>query len=71
MPPKPPRNPIPRTHSTGSTTAATSPTSARYEEAALAYDKAREIGLPLRMFRYQFGPFLAYFHSCEMTTCSY
>lgn len=35
----------------------------RYEEATLAYDKAREIGLPLRMFRYQFGPFLAYFHS--------
>ena len=35
----------------------------RYEEAALAYDKARELGLPLRMFRYQFGPFLAYFHS--------
>ena len=35
----------------------------RYEEAALAYDKARAIGLPLRMFRYQFGPFLAYFHS--------
>ncbi|CAG0976071.1 hypothetical protein ANAEL_01454 [Anaerolineales bacterium] len=34
-----------------------------YEEAALTYDKAREIGLPLRMFRYQFGPFLAYFHS--------
>jgi tetratricopeptide (TPR) repeat protein len=34
-----------------------------YEEAATAYDKAREIGLPLRMFRYQFGPFLAYFHS--------
>jgi tetratricopeptide (TPR) repeat protein len=35
----------------------------RYEEAALAYDKARDLGLPLRMFRYQFGPFLAYFHS--------
>ena len=35
----------------------------RYEEAALAYDKARELGLPLRLFRYQFGPFLAYFHS--------
>jgi tetratricopeptide (TPR) repeat protein len=35
----------------------------RYEEGGLAYDKAREIGLPLRMFRYQFGPFLAYFHS--------
>ncbi|MFM8425294.1 MAG: C39 family peptidase [Chloroflexota bacterium] len=35
----------------------------RYDEAARAYDKARELGLPLRMFRYQFGPFLAYFHS--------
>jgi len=35
----------------------------RYEEAAQAYDEAREIGLPLRMFRYQFGPFLAYFHT--------
>jgi hypothetical protein len=35
----------------------------RYEEATLAYDKAREIGLPLRMFRYQFGPFIAYFQS--------
>jgi tetratricopeptide (TPR) repeat protein len=35
----------------------------RYDEAGVAYDKAREIGLPLRMFRYQFGPFLAYFHS--------
>jgi tetratricopeptide (TPR) repeat protein len=35
----------------------------RYDEAAQAYDKARELDLPLRMFRYQFGPFLAYFHS--------
>ncbi|MBI5352611.1 MAG: C39 family peptidase [Chloroflexi bacterium] len=35
----------------------------RYDEAAIAYDKARALGLPLRMFRYQFGPFLAYFHS--------
>ena len=35
----------------------------RYEEAALAFDKAREISLPIRMFRYQFSPFLAYFHS--------
>jgi len=35
----------------------------RYDEAAGAYDKSREIGLPLRMFRYQFGPFWAYFHS--------
>lgn len=35
-----------------------------YEEAALAYDKARELELlPLRMFRYQFGPFWAYFHA--------
>jgi len=35
----------------------------RYEEAALAYDQARRLGLPLRMFRYQFGPFIAYFQS--------
>lgn len=35
----------------------------RYKEAALSYDKAREIGLPQRMLRYQFGPFMAYFHS--------
>ncbi len=35
----------------------------RYAEAAQAYDKARSIGLPLRMLRYQFGPFIAYFHA--------
>ncbi len=35
----------------------------RYSEAAQAYDTARQIGLPQRMFRYQFGPFLAYFHA--------
>jgi tetratricopeptide (TPR) repeat protein len=35
----------------------------RYAEAAEAYDRAREIGLPQRMLRYQFGPFLAYFHA--------
>ncbi|NWF64482.1 MAG: C39 family peptidase [Chloroflexi bacterium] len=35
----------------------------RYEEAARAFDQSRELGLPLRMFRYQFSPFLAYFHS--------
>ena len=35
----------------------------RYAEAAQAYDRAREIGLPQRMLRYQFGPFLAYFHA--------
>ena len=35
----------------------------RYEEAADAYDLARVAGLPQRMFRYQFGPFHAYYHS--------
>ncbi|MHC1781564.1 MAG: C39 family peptidase [Anaerolineaceae bacterium] len=47
----------------------------KYTEAALAYDQARNSdgtasgedapinGLPQRMLRYQFGPFLAYFHS--------
>jgi tetratricopeptide (TPR) repeat protein len=35
----------------------------RYEEAVKAYDQARTIGLPQRMLRYQFGPFLAYFHA--------
>ena len=35
----------------------------RYFEANDAYDKARDLGLPQRMFRYQFGPFLANFHS--------
>ena len=34
----------------------------RYTEAAQAYDEARSLGLPQRMLRYQFGPFLAYFH---------
>ncbi len=31
--------------------------------AAKSYDKARQLGLPQRMLRYQFGPFIAYFHS--------
>jgi tetratricopeptide (TPR) repeat protein len=35
----------------------------RYQEAAQAFDRAREIGLPQRMLRYQFTPFFAYFHS--------
>jgi tetratricopeptide (TPR) repeat protein len=35
----------------------------RYDEAGTAYDQSRQIGLPLRMFRYQFGPFIAYFQS--------
>jgi hypothetical protein len=34
----------------------------RYHEAIDAYDTARRLGLPQRMLRYQFGPFLAYFH---------
>ncbi len=33
-----------------------------YAEAASAYDRARQIGLPQRMLRYQFGPFFAYFN---------
>lgn len=36
---------------------------ARWNEAAQAFDTARTIGLPQRMFRYQFTPFMAYFHS--------
>ena len=35
----------------------------RYAEANAAYDKARELGLPQRMFRYQFGPFIANFQA--------
>lgn len=35
----------------------------RYAEAVEAYDKARQIGVPQRMLRYQFGPFFAYFHT--------
>jgi len=34
----------------------------RYTQAALAYDTARNLGLPQRMLRYQFCPFMAYFH---------
>jgi hypothetical protein len=35
----------------------------RFEEAAKAYDKARQIGLPWRMFWYQFGPLEAYYQA--------
>jgi hypothetical protein len=35
----------------------------RYSEAATAYDEARKLRLPQRMLRYQFGPFIAYFHT--------
>lgn len=34
----------------------------RYGEAAEAFDTARSIGLPWRFSRYQFGPYIAYFH---------
>jgi tetratricopeptide (TPR) repeat protein len=34
----------------------------RYEEAAAAFDMARELGLPRRMLFYQFGPYRAYFN---------
>lgn len=33
-----------------------------YEEASIAYDQARSLGLPWRMLWYQFGPFEAYYH---------
>lgn len=33
----------------------------RFVEATQAFDTARSIGLPQRMLRYQFGPFIAYF----------
>jgi tetratricopeptide (TPR) repeat protein len=35
----------------------------RYDEANAAYDQARQLGLPQRMFRYQFGPFIANFQA--------
>ncbi|MCB0005464.1 MAG: C39 family peptidase [Anaerolineales bacterium] len=34
-----------------------------FDEAALAFDKAREIGLPWRMLWYQFGPYQAYYET--------
>lgn len=34
----------------------------RYGEAADAYDTALSLGLPWRFTRYQFGPYIAYFH---------
>lgn len=35
----------------------------RYQQAAQAFDRARQLGLPQRMLRYQFTPFFAYFHT--------
>jgi hypothetical protein len=34
----------------------------RYGEAAQAFDRAFSLGLPWRFTRYQFGPYIAYFH---------
>ncbi len=38
----------------------------RYIEATEAYDKARQLNLPQRMLRYQFGPFISYFHTGQI-----
>ena len=35
----------------------------RYEEAAAAYDQARNLGLPFRMLWYQFGPYESYYRT--------
>lgn len=37
-----------------------------YAAAASSFDRAREIGLPMRMLRYQFGPFFAYYNTGRM-----
>ncbi|MBX3045595.1 MAG: C39 family peptidase [Anaerolineales bacterium] len=36
---------------------------ADYNNAVVSFDQARVIGLPMRMLRYQFGPFFAYYHT--------
>ena len=38
----------------------------RYQDAVVAFDRARAIGLPQRMLRYQFTPFFAYFYTRRM-----
>ena len=35
----------------------------RFDEAARAYDRSRQLGLPWRMLWYQFGPFRAYYET--------
>ena len=35
----------------------------RFDEAASAYDRSRQLGLPWRMLWYQFGPFRAYYEA--------
>ena len=37
----------------------------KYQDAVKAYNTARDIGLPQRMLRYQFGPFFAYFNTAR------
>jgi uncharacterized protein YvpB len=37
-----------------------------YTDATASFDRAREIGLPMRMLRYQFGPFFAYYNVGRM-----
>lgn len=37
----------------------------QFEQAAMAYDRARQIGLPWRMLWYQFGPFQAYYETAR------
>jgi tetratricopeptide (TPR) repeat protein len=37
----------------------------QFEQAAMAYDHARQIGLPWRMLWYQFGPFQAYYETAR------
>ena len=37
-----------------------------YGAAATSFDRARTIGLPMRMLRYQFGPFFAYYNTNRM-----
>jgi len=38
----------------------------RYAESANAYNTARNLGLPQRMMRYQFGPFITYFQANQI-----
>ncbi len=38
----------------------------RYNDALAAYDTARKLGLPQRMMRYQFGPFIADFQTNQI-----
>ena len=37
----------------------------QFEQAAMAYDRARQLGLPWRMLWYQFGPFKAYYETAR------